>query len=116
MATKATLRRNGRRMVTVRVAAHFDAVQLAALLWKGCDLDARRERTRIPAAQVRSAVAEYFAEQGDTSSFQVENDDDWEFKDGRDWALDQVMRVYGFTESDLDAYDRERRAARRTET
>ena len=113
MATKATLRRNNKRMVTIRVAAHLDASQLAVLLWEGIDYtnpDARSQRLRVPAAQVRDAVGARLLDHGESSSYYVENDDDWEFKGGQDWALDQVMRVYGFTEADLEPGDRERRA------
>ena len=114
MATKATLRRSGRRLVTVKITAHLDALQLAALFWHGLyEPDWTRERRRVPAARVRQAVTTALLDNGQNSSYCVENDDDWEFKGGRDWALDQVMRVYGFTEDDLDGEDRKRRVLRR---
>lgn len=111
MATKATLRRNGKRMATVKVTAQLDALQLAALLWSGLyDPDATQARRRLSATRVRQAIAVALLDNGQNSSYYIENDDDWEFKGGRDWALDQVMRVYGFTEADLDKSDRHRRA------
>lgn len=111
MATKATLRRNGKRMVTVKVFVHLEASQLAVLLWSGLyDPDAVQERRRLSATRVRQAIALALLDSGRNHSYYIENDDEWEFRGGRDWALDQVMRVYGLTEADLDTDDRQRRA------
>lgn len=116
MQTKATMRRGGRRMVTVRFTAHLTPEQLAVLFWKGFyEWEIKQARSQVSAPLVRKAVADQLGEQGQSSSYEVENEDDWEFEGGLDWALDQVMRVYGFTEDDLADEDRARRAARETE-
>ncbi|HEU5429527.1 MAG TPA: hypothetical protein VFU74_21790 [Actinocrinis sp.] len=111
MTTKATLRRSGRRLVTVKVTAHLSASQLAALLWHGCyEYESKGSHARLSAAYVRKTVAEAMRDHGESSSYSVENDDYWELHGGQDWAIDQVMRVYGFTEADLEPEDRQRRA------
>ena len=110
MATKATLRRSGQRMVTVKVTAHLSVSQVAVLFWHGLyAYEAKQERRRVSAETVRKAVAEGMRDHGESSSYEVENDQWWD-DGGQDWAIDQVMRVYGFTEADLEREDRERRA------